>query len=238
MHLSQTGDERREEIKSVLGVATEAEIPQGLRIGGPDRGYRGEGNVGPVGHPVHPGELLDVRFRGRHAIPHPEVVIGRQGRGVDALAPRHAVELAVDDVEFVLAHVGGAVERAVEDPCVGPRGQGGGGFLDDGGGQGPVAFKVVRAGFATGGNDLDHVAELGYVFEDHANAEGADNFYLWHCISTNWREEGSRRRDLPLVRGLLLLGRYTSGIIRVSIKISEDYERNRAPLTKLVWPPG
>lgn len=88
------------------------------------------------------------------------------------------MEGAVDYVHFVFADFRGSVGGAVVDPRVVPHGRVGGSSVDDFWGEGAVTFEVIGAGFAPRREALGDVAELGYIFDDHGDAEGADDFHL------------------------------------------------------------
>jgi hypothetical protein len=126
----------------------------------------------------------------RDPVPRPEVLVLRQRGRVDLATPGDLPELPVDNVQLVLPDRLGPVAHAVVDPRAVAQGRPGRGLVDDLGRDEALAGVVLCARVAAARYGLGYVPELGYVLQDHGDAEGADyldlfggDFSEFDCVS-------------------------------------------------------
>lgn len=122
----------------------------------------------------------------RDPVPRPKVLVLWQRGRVDPATPGDLAELPVDNVQLVPADCLGTVAHAVVDPRAVAEGRPGRGLVDDLGRDKALAGIVLCARVAAARYGLGYVPELGYVLQDHGDAEGADYldlFWGWFLVS-------------------------------------------------------
>lgn len=117
MHLPQADAESRKHVDPGLLVPLFGNLEQLLGVPSRDGGYRAEEDVGAVGHPIEPCELVQIWDPRGYTMAGPKVVVRRYGRRFNVTGSWHFPEFFVDDVEFVLADIFGAVGSSIVDPC-------------------------------------------------------------------------------------------------------------------------